>query len=71
MSEEERWYDNFIKNNKTRKIKQSKTIRLFNEELENEWFNENEEQLRLERKKEVVKTLLDFSKKTIYSNNLY
>lgn len=66
MSNEEAWYENFLKNSKQNTCSPSEKVRRYNEQLENEWFNDNEENLRNERKKEISKILLDMSKKYVY-----
>lgn len=65
MSNEEAWYENFLKNSKQNTCSPSEKVRRYNEQLENEWFNDNEENLRNERKKEISKILLDMSKKYV------
>lgn len=65
MSNEEVWYENFLKNRKQNTYSPSEKVRRYNEQLENEWFNVNEENLRNERKKEISKILLDMAKKYV------
>lgn len=65
MSNEEAWYENFLKKRKQNTYSPSEKVRRYNEQLENEWFNVNEENLRNERKKEISKILMDMSKKYV------
>lgn len=65
MLNEEAWYENFLKKRKQNTYSPSEKVRRYNEQLENEWFNVNEENLRNERKKEISKILLDMSKKYV------
>lgn len=65
MSNEEAWYENFLKKRKQNTYSPSEKVRRYNEQLENEWFSVNEENLRNERKKEISKILMDMSKKYV------